>query len=58
MDDIAQVTSTFIFRWDFDITLLSRDDRIWSVPEILALVEAYGRENAGGLFQIENNQFQ
>lgn len=38
--DITSPSSTVV-RWDFDIIQLSRDDRLWSVPRILAIAEAY-----------------
>lgn len=44
-DDIAQVESTFVYRWDFDVMSILNDGRIWNVPDIFTTVEAYKKKN-------------
>ena len=41
LDDIAQVESTFVYRWDFHVMPNTSDNRIWNVPDIFTIAEAY-----------------
>ena len=42
-DDVAQVESTFVFRWDFDVSPVSSDGRIWCFPAVDLIARAHHR---------------
>ncbi|RUS74049.1 hypothetical protein EGW08_018198 [Elysia chlorotica] len=42
-DDIAEVCSQFVFRWDFDVEAASSNCRIWKIPALASLERAYAR---------------
>ena len=40
-DDIAEVKSCFVFKWDFDVVSASGTGRIWQVSRIDEISDAY-----------------
>lgn len=43
LEDIAQVESKFVFRWNVEVLPVSNDGRIWQVEDIDEIVDAYSR---------------